>query len=190
MKYESKKDPQITAALDFENEKFKTVRMIYLTGKDAGKSFDITTSTLKRWWKPVKATEAEIEQEIINTPYPEPEHQEYIPKPQSVIEYEEAKRTRTNKNLPEWEDMRETLAEYCTKINDNSKYLKLFDKVSTVWRKSQAIDMYTTEELFVKFAENGFQSKPNKDKQRPVHIQIKTMDEYETFVELIKTFDN
>ena len=51
MKYQSKKNPEIIASLDFKEEKFKTVRLIYLTGPDAGKSVSITESTFKRWWK-------------------------------------------------------------------------------------------------------------------------------------------
>ena len=32
MTYQSKKNPEITAALDFKQEKYNTVMMIYLTG--------------------------------------------------------------------------------------------------------------------------------------------------------------
>lgn len=52
--YVSKRDENVTAKIIKENEKFKTVVILYLTGDKAGQNNSITTSTLKRWWKEVE----------------------------------------------------------------------------------------------------------------------------------------
>jgi hypothetical protein len=183
MKYQSKKDPTITAAFDFQNEKTKTITMIYLTGEKAGHSFDISASTLKRWWKKMDATEEEVAEERINAPYHPDVTPHYIPKPQSVIDYENAKSTkRSNIDLPSFEDMVDTLQSVCKKVNETSKYVQLLDSDTTIWRKSRSIDIYADEQIWTKLAESGLQSTANKDKKRPFAIKITSAEDYETLV--------
>ena len=180
MKYQSKKDSEIFAALDFQNEKTKTYRMIYLTGDKAGYSFEVAGSTLKRWWKKVEATKEEVDAEIINTPYNPDVTPHYIPKPQSVIEYEEGKkRGRYNGELPDFESMSNEFASITKRINETSKYIAIKDSDTTIWRKSMYIDIYADNEYAEKFVSQGLTTKPNKDKKRPFHIQIKTSEEYD-----------
>ncbi len=186
MKYRSKKDPSIEAAYDFQDPKTKTIRMIYLTGEKAGYSFEISSSTLKRWWEEMNVPENEVKAEIINTPYHPDVKPHYIPKPQSVVEYEEnKKRLRSNNDLPSFEDMSENLADICQKINDNSKYIKIKDSDTTIWRKSLCIDIYADEVYWERLASKGLKSTPNKDKRRPFAIRIQTADEYEKMVEAL-----
>ena len=49
--YSSKKDSQVSAKVISFDDKFNTVLIEYLTGDKIGKTANITTSTLKRWWK-------------------------------------------------------------------------------------------------------------------------------------------
>lgn len=202
MKYQSKKDPEIIAAFDFANEKFNTTRLIYLTGDKAGTSFDVSNSTLKRWWKPLtdevseeEVTEAEItekevseesndnplniDMEQLNQPYQPNVTPHYIPKPQSVIEYEEKKKNRTfNLALPSFEDICEMFGANLAKINETSQYVKFKDG-TTMWRKSGWIDVYATEDTFAKLAESGLTSKPNKDKVRPFAFRLSTQEDFD-----------
>ena len=184
MIYESKKDPTVTAALDFEDEKCKTTRLIYLTGDKKGKSFVVSNSTLKRWWRKVNDNPLNIDMEQVNKPYKPNVKPHYIPKPKSVIEYEENKRKKYNSDLPDFDAIVDEIGEYLKKVNENSKYVMFNDK-STLWRKSSYIDVYATESLWGKLTEAGFQSKANKDKDRPFAFRINKKEEYEKFVEVI-----
>ena len=185
MKYQSKKNPEVFAAFDMANEKYNTTRLIYLTGENKGKSFDVSNSTLKRWWKKVENENIESEESIlgidmeqVNKPYHPNVTPHYIPKPQSVIEYEEKKKKKFNSDLPKFEEIADTFGEFLSKINETSQYIK-FKHGTTLWRKSAYIDIYATEDIFIKLAEAGLQSSPNKDKVRPFAFRIKSLEEYE-----------
>lgn len=184
MNYVSKKDPSVIAKVVEQNEKYKTVILEYLTGENAGKTISITTSTLHRWWEEDNSQPVKIDYEVVNTPYPEPKTQRYIPKPQSVIEYEEKKAGKKNTDLPTFEKMVEDMGAYSCKVNERSSYLKLNDK-STVWRKSSKIDVYASEELWIKLTNLGFTSSANKDKDRPFAFTIKSADEYSKLLEVV-----
>lgn len=180
MKYQSKKNPDVFAAYDFQDEKTKSHRMIYLTGEKTGYSFEIASSTLQRWWKKVEATQEEVDAERINVPYHPDVTPHYIPKPQSVIEYEEnKKRVKVNTDLPNFDNMAEMFETITERVNETSKYIALRGTHTTIWRKSQCIDIYVDDVLLEKFVEQGFQTKPNKDKHRPYHIKIKTAEEFD-----------
>lgn len=178
MKYQSKKDPTITAAYDFQDPKTKTIRMIYLTGEKAGYSFEISSSTLKRWWQKLDVPKEEVDDEIINTPYHPDVTPHYIPKPESVVEYENM-RSRSNNELPDFDGLVEDFESFSQKINQNSKYIKLLNSQTTIWRKSAGIDVYADEIMWERFVEQGLKSTPNKDKNRPFAIKIKSADDYE-----------
>lgn len=187
MKYKSKKDNSIIAAFDFEDEKCHTTRLIYLTGEKAGSSFVISNSTLKRWWTKVEADDLEAEAEIINTPYNPPVTPHYIPKPDSVIEYEANKRKAiSNNELPEFDDLVTELEQYLSKINETSKYVVVRNSQTTVWRKLKWIDVYADELIWGKLVEQGLKSKPNKDKYRPYNVRIETADDYGKFKNAIE----
>lgn len=192
MKYVSKKDENIIASLDSTNEKYGTATLIYLTGENAGKSFSITTSTLKRWWKATADSDVEtsnnplhIDMEQVNTPYKPDVVPHYIPKPQSVIDYENKSRgKKLNTELPVFEVIVETFAELLSKINETSKYVKFKDG-TTLWRKSSCIDIYATEHLFEPLTKAGLTSAPNKDKARPFAYHIETKEDFELAREVI-----
>ena len=57
--YSNKNSPETTAFIVDESDKYGTVLLEYRTCKNAGKTINITTSTLKRWWK--SAGEIEID---------------------------------------------------------------------------------------------------------------------------------
>lgn len=188
MKYRSKKNPEIEASLDFEDEKYRTAMMIYLTGPDAGKSFSITTATLKRWWEPINTVDSilKLDSERINTPYNPNVKPHYIPKPQSVIDYENKKNTRYNASLPSFDVIVDDLGSKACKVNKNSEYLKFNDK-STLWRKRSKIDIYASEDLWLKLSEVGLQSSANKDKERPFAFKIETESDY---YKVLEAFEN
>lgn len=180
MKYQSKKDPTITAAFDFQDEKTKVNHMIYLTGEKAGYSFEVSSSTLKRWWTKVEITKEELDAEIINTPYHPDVTPHYIPVPDSVKEYEASKkRNRVNADIPDFETMSEEFASFSKKINEKSQYIAIKDSDTTIWRKAQRIDIYADQMMWERFVAQGLQSTENKDKKRPFHIKIETEKDYE-----------
>lgn len=180
MKYRSKKDPEVTAAFDFQDEKTKVNHMIYLTGEKAGYAFEISSSTLKRWWTKVDATQEEINSDIINAPYHPNVTPHYIPVPDSVKEYEAMKtKKRRNNDLPDFESMVEEFAVATQRINESSKYIALKDSQTTIWRKSTCIDIYADEMMWERFVVEGLESKPNKDAKRPFAIKVKTEKDYE-----------
>lgn len=186
MKYQSKKHPEITAVYDFQNPKTKTITMIYLTGEKAGYSFDISPSTLKRWWKKVEISEQELNEERINTPYHPDVTPHYIPKPQSVIDYEEKKlNARKNLELPDFETIVDDLGSILRKANETSKYVMLSNSDTTIWRKSKVIDIYADEETWLKLVDQGLQSSSNKDSKRPYAIKIKTAEEYKKVLDAL-----
>lgn len=203
MKYQSKKDPTITAAFDFENEKFKTTRLIYLTGPKEGQSFEISNSTLKRWWKklesepetvqPEEVVEAQpnplnIDFEQVNTPYPEPKEKKYIPKPQSVIEYEERKhlRSRASFEYPkDYEALADVFAEYNIKMKKvNRGYISLPDN-SKIKILAVGVGILASDELAEKFVANGFQAKPCIEKGTPFRFDVKNAEEYAKMLEAL-----
>jgi hypothetical protein len=188
MKYQSKRHPDIYAALDVVNEEYNTCRMIYLTGENAGKAFDVTLSTLKRWWKKVEGvTEEQVEAEIIETPYPEPEHQEYIPKPQSVIEYEESKRVHNNiETMPQsYDEFADLLAEHNVQIKKvNSGYISMNDKTKLKLLKT-GVGVLASTELAEELSMNGFKSKPCIEKGTPFRFDFKEQADFEKLIDIL-----
>ena len=178
--YTNKKHPEVTAKI-VKQPNESTVILEYLTGDEVGKTVTVTTGTLKRWWS--KSTEKSaneilgVDADELNEPYPEPKEKKYIPKPQAVVEYEEKKKSRFNNDLPKYEDLEGLLDDIYFKKYDKDSHFMFKDK-STLWRKSSCIDLYVTEELWTKFTEAGFTSKPNKDKDRPFAIKVVTNDEW------------
>lgn len=189
MKYQSKKNPEVTAALDFENEEYNTVRMIYLSGDKAGQSFDVTKSTLKRWWKKMpEVSEEQIEQEIIDTPYPEPKEQKYIPKPEAVVEYEESKRrAKCEFEMPaSYEDFANELAANHIEIaRVNTGYISLKDSTKLKLLRT-GIGILASTELAELLAGKGMKSKPCIEKGTPFRFDAKTQDDYDNLVECLK----
>ena len=193
MKYKDKRNETIIARVESENEKYGTYTLVYETGPNEGKAFDITGATLRRWWSKVdetEKTEAEIlnlDVNVINEPYPEPKKKKYIPKPDSVVEYEKKKRGRKfNDNLPTFEEVVELLGSCCSKVNENSSYIKFNDKKSTLWRKSTCISVYAATDFAEKLVNVGFASSVNKDKERPFAFKIETREDFDKLVAVIK----
>lgn len=188
MIYESKKNNEIRAKLIKESS--VTVILEYVSGPDVGKTITITTGTLKRWWS--KSTEdiLNLDNDKINEPYAPEVTPHYIPKPQSVIDYEAKKNKRyMNSDLPEFEQIVDTFGSILKSSNEKSKYVK-FQNKSTLWRKSTYIDMYVTEDYWSKLTECGLTSKPNKDKDRPFAFRISNSDEYAIVVKALIEEEN
>ena len=195
MVYQSKKDEEIKAQLDFENEKFKTVNMIYLTGPNKGKAFTITQSTLKRWWRKFEDNESirktildSIDYEQVNTPYPEPKEQRYIPVPQSVIEYEESRSRRKKcdfekpKDYEEFGDLLGSKNVVIKKVN--SGYISLPDN-SKLKLLSEGIGVLASEELGEKLVNRGLTCKACIEKGTPFRFDIKTQENFDILIEVL-----
>lgn len=194
MKYESKKDPTIIAAYDFENEKFKTTRLIYLTGPKAGQSFEVSNSTLKRWWRKLKDDEVQTEKvvetpsnplnidfEQVNQPYHPNVTPHYIPKPQAVIEYEESKKRKVASfDFPnDYDTLANMMAERNVVMKKvNRGYISLPDN-SKIKILTMGIGILASTELAEKFIARGFQAKACIEKGTPFRFDVKNADEYE-----------
>lgn len=194
MIYQSKKNPDVTAKI-VKKPNEMTVILEYLTGDETGKNVTITTSTLQRYWRKTDAEEpteesteksaAEIlnvDMDEVNKPYAPEVTPHYIPKPESVKEYE-AKKKRKQVDVPDFDTIVDDLGSVSVKVNTG--YVKLKDKFTTVWRKPGGVFVYTVEELWKALTDAGLTSKPNKDKQRPYGFEITNMDDYNTLKEVI-----
>jgi hypothetical protein len=125
--------------------------------------------------------------EQVNKPYKPEVTPRYIPKPQSVIDYENKKKDKKlNKDLPVFEDIVDLFPELLSKINETSKYVKFKDG-TTLWRKSSCIDIYATEHLLEPFTKAGLTASPNKDKARPFAYRIETKEQFDLAREVIIT---
>lgn len=187
MVYQNKKDETVQAKVLSTDDKCNTVTLEYTTGPKKGKNFVVVASTLKRWWKLIPSDDNPlgIDPEEVNKPYKPDVKPHYIPKPDSVKEYEEKKNKRFNSSLPSFESLVDDFGSMCSKINETSKYIK-FSNGSTLWRKNSWIDLYCVEEYFIILSQAGLASSPNKDKERPFHFRIENEDQYETFKKTIK----
>lgn len=190
MKYRSKKDPEVIAAYDFENKKFKTTTLIYLTGPKKGYSFTINNCTLEKYWekvddvpKPLDFTEIEMEQ--INQPYHPNVTPHYIPKPPAVIEYEEKKkRSYMNTELPTFEEVCDMFGPILKRINEKSNYVRFKDE-TTLHIRNYKLKLYTVENIWEQLAQKGLESKPNNDKDRPFAFILKSREDFDKFAEVI-----
>lgn len=105
--YSSKKDTEVKAVVISVEEKFGTVLIKYLTGDKTGKTANITTSTLKRWWKEIKenndADDIMIQKEDPTIEVPDinslSEIKEIKTEPKSKEEYVEHSNNDTFENL-------------------------------------------------------------------------------------------
>lgn len=202
MKYQSKKDETIVASFVSEDEKCKTTMLCYETGEKKGLAFSVTNSTLKRWWKKIESGEDSLENtsdksvldkvdmEMVNTPYPEPKEQKYVPVPDAVKEYEENKRRRHgyNSTFPEtYEEIADNLAKEDIKIKGvNKGYISLPDN-SKIKRISKGLGILASQELWEGLMNLGFSSKPCIEKGTPARIDILTNDDYDKLVGVLKS---
>lgn len=198
MIYRSKKDPTITASLDFENEKYKTVNMIYLTGPNKGKAFSISHSTLNLWWeenpldeKKCKSILDDIDMEKVNTPYPEPKFQAYIPVPQSVIEYESSKRRKQNREIcmfekpSDYEEFADLLAERNIRMKKvNKEYISLPDN-SKLKLQAAGIALLASQTIGEMFINKGCQCKSCPEKGTPFRFDFKTQEDFDMMLEVL-----
>ena len=185
--YKSKKDENITAeVVKCPND--NTIILKYLTGEHKDKTFTITTGTLKRWWKKVEKSALDIlgvDMDEVNKPYPEPKEQKYIPKPQSVIEYEENKKRKVKLDfeLPtDYNTFADALAENGVKIKRvNSGYIAMEDS-SKLKLLTNGIGVLASTELAELLAKCAITSKPCIEKGTPFRFDIKTQLDYDSLV--------
>lgn len=192
MKYQSKKDPNVFAAFDYEDETRKVTRLIYLTGDKAGYSFEITNSTLKMWWNKIETTPEQDAADIINTPYHPDVTPHYIPKPESVIEYENKKsggnKRRCTFELPsDYEQFADMLVDAGVELKRvNKGYISLPDS-SKLKILKVGIGVLATDELGEKFIMKGIKAKPCIEKGTPFRFDIVSENDYETMWEILKS---
>lgn len=189
MKYRLKKDPSIEAAYDFENKKFKTTNLIYLTGPKKGYSFVLNNCVLEREWEKVEPpkvldfTPEQIEQ--IGKPYKPNVTPHYIPKPPAVIEYEEKKkRSYMNTELPSFEEVCDMFGPILKRINEKSNYVRFKDE-TTLHIRNYKLKLYTVENIWEQLTQKGLQSARNNDKDRPFAFMLESRQDFDTFAEVI-----
>lgn len=205
MTYKNKKDSTVTAVLDFEDEKYKTVTLIYLTGKDKGKSFSINRSTLKMWWEEINSSDVKIDKpksvldkldyEQINTPYPKPKEQKYIPVPQSVIEYENRNKVSRAKNTDfnapsDYEEFADLLAKHNIRIKRvNTGYISLWDN-SKLKLQNGRIALLASTDIGSELSSKGFKCEKCIEKGTPFRYNICTNEDFETMLGVISDVSN
>lgn len=192
MKYQSKKDPNIMAVFDYKDEVRGINRLIYLTGEKAGHSFEVSSSTLKRWWNEIPTTPEEDEEAIINAPYHPDVTPHYIPKPESVVQYEKA-RSRRKPNtcefeLPEgYEEFANLLESFGANIRRvNKEYITLEDGSKFKLRQSGIAILASTDMAEI-FSKHGFKAKACIEKSTPFRFDIGTNAEYDTMKDILKS---
>lgn len=195
MQYKSKKTGEL-AHFDSKDEKYGTTTLVYDSGDKKGTAFQVTSSTLKRWWKKVddsneqESTDEEpksvsdIDADKINEPYPEPKEQKYIPKPEAVKEFEARKkrvRGKYNDTLPDYETATNQLGKVLKKIN---KGYAVFKNGSSLHRLNPAIVIFAEEQYREILEGLGLEAGDNsQDGARPYRFVIKDADTWNSFVE-------
>lgn len=197
MQYKSKKTGEL-AHFDSKDEKYGTTTLVYDSGDKKGTAFQVTSSTLKRWWKKVddsneqESTDEEpksvsdIDADRINEPYPEPKEQKYIPKPKAVKEFEARKkrvRGKYNDTLPDYETATNQVAKVLKKIN---KGYAVFKNGSSLHRINPAIVIFAEEQYREILEGLGLEAGDNsQDGARPYKFVIKDADTWNSFVEQV-----
>lgn len=197
MQYKSKKTSEL-AHFDSKDEKYGTTTLVYDSGDKKGTAFQVTSSTLKRWWKKVddsneqESTDGEpksvsdIDADRINEPYPEPKEQKYIPKPKAVKEFEARKkrvRGKYNDTLPDYETATNQVAKVLKKIN---KGYAVFKNGSSLHRLNPAIVIFAEEQYREILEGLGLEAGDNsQDGARPYKFVIKDADTWNSFVEQV-----
>lgn len=202
MQYKSKKTGEL-AHFESKDEKYGTTTLVYDSGDKKGNSFQVTGSTLKRWWKKVDTDNeseesanlvapdtdvpksvADIDVDRVNEPYPEPKEKKYIPKPEAVKEFEARKkrvRGKYNDTLPDYEEATNQIAKALKKIN---KGYAIFKNGSSLHRLNPAIVIYAEEQYKEILEGLGLEAGDNsKDEVRPYKFVIKDVDTWNSFVE-------
>jgi len=195
MQYKSKKTGEL-AHFDSKDEKYGTTTLVYDSGDKKGTAFQVTGSTLKRWWKKVddsneqESTDEEpksvsdIDADRINEPYPEPKEQKYIPKPEAVKEFEARKkrvRGKYNDTLPDYETATNQLGKVLKKIN---KGYAVFKNGSSLHRLNPAIVIFAEDQYREILEGLGLEAGDNsQDGARPYKFIIKDADTWNSFVE-------
>ena len=190
MKYQSKKDPSIFATEDSYNEKSKTTILVYETGDKKGKSVSVSSTTLKRWWKKVDDNPLNIDMEQVNKPYKSATKRKYIPKPQSVIEYEENKKKARRKTLdftmPEnYEVFGDMLAKKGIIIKKvNTGYISLPDNTK-LKLLTNCIGILASNDVAEQLSKRGIISRPCIEKGTPFRFDIASAEDYDKMWEAL-----
>ena len=194
MIYKNKKDPKIKAQFDFEDLKFKTVRMIYLSGPNKGKSFSLNKTSLNDQWEVVEEKEKKsfldtINWDEVNKPYPEPKVKKYIPVPESVLRYEQGKikKKKCSFEKPEnYEAFADILASHNIKMaRVNTGYISLPD-TTKLKLQQLGIAVLATNDLGEKLVGKGMTCKPCIEKGTPFRFDIRSQDEFDDLIEVLK----
>ena len=179
MQYKSKKTGEL-AHFDSKDEKYGTTTLVYDSGEKKGTAFQVTSSTLKRWWKKVddsneqESTDEEpksvsdIDAERINEPYPEPKEQKRV-------------RGKYNDTLPDYGTATNQLGKVLKKIN---KGYAVFKNGSSLHRLNPAIIIYAEDQYREILEGLGLEVGDNsQDSARPYKFAIKDVDTWNSFVE-------
>ena len=192
MKYQSKKDPTIFATVDSYDEKYKTTILVYETGENKGKSINVASTTLKRWWRKVEDDNPlNIDMEQISKPYKPDVTPHYIPKPQSVIEYEENKKKARKKvldfTLPsDYEVFADMLANNSITIKRvNTGYISLPDNTK-LKLLTNGIGILASNDVAEQLSKRGLPSKSCIEKGTPFRFDITNAEEYDKMWEALK----
>jgi hypothetical protein len=195
--YTSKKNPDVTAKI-VKKPNEMTVILEYLTGDKAGETTTITTSTLQRYWKKSEVEEQKSVAEILNVdmdevnkPYAPEVTPHYIPKPESVVEYEEnKKRTRSKRTFDvptDYDTFANILAENGVKMKRvNKGYISLPDNTK-LKLLGGGVGILASGYVAEAFAQAGYKSRACIEKGTPFRFDITTEDAYNNMYKILST---
>ena len=180
MRYRSKKDPNVTVLCDRNLGTSNEFIITYENGDNKGKAYMVTDKALEKYWEPIVEEDKSglnLDFDQINTPYPEPTEQKYVPVPDSVKEYE-AKKHKSNRNtdIPEFEDICKDYEKFIRRINEASKYVFLLDG-TTIERTPGFIRINTMANKMEIFTKYGLIGESRNDKTRPLTYKLTTKEE-------------
>jgi hypothetical protein len=175
--YESKRHAGVKAELLEVRDREATVMMEYITGDKKGKTFDISKSTLKRWWK---AVVEDIEQPVDDVKPVESDQEQEPEAEQKVITTKNT--TKKSKNKVDTSNYLQVVTNklsslgYITQYTQSVKCLKVKKDKKTVceiYLRSKNMEIRCREVKNPKFL-----SKDGYKYYLPIHIWIDYSDNY------------
>ena len=195
IQFVSKKDDSIIVSLVHTSYRYKTVCLIYETGEKKGETFNITTSTLKRWWTKIEDNSTpldDVDFNEVDKPYPEPEKQHFVDIPKSVQIYETitaAEKKTLDFYVPEnYEELVTFLSERGIKVKRVNKEYVILDNDIKVKLRTYGIYLLVKPEHCDPFVERGLQFKVTKEPITPCGIQVKSQEDLESCLSVLAEF--
>ena len=185
-KNRSKRNPGIYAEMQYQKKDGK-YSMKYLNGDKLGHYFEVSLSTLERWWRVdndyvnpdvMVISGVTIPKEGLDKPFKTSEEKKQIKKPKAVLEVE-------SQVLPTLESIAEILTRHKIAVKKVNKSYIVFDDETTLHRYKYDIRIYTNERVKALLENFGFIVTKNitPDKKRPFMTIAASKDQFNLVIE-------